>query len=395
MRTIAANYIFPIGRDPIKNGYIKLNDDNVIIDIGVLRNECESTEFYNGIICPGFTNAHCHIELSHLKGLFEKGTGMAGFIRQINDLRTSCDKQNRVDSLSLEMERMYLSGVSNLGDISNCNESFEVKSKSDIYSRSFLEVFGTKAEDVGQIIEEVLALKKEADALGLDAAPTPHSCYTSSRELLLNVSREGLKSGFLSYHSQESDEEEDMIRYGTGALAEDYKSRGLPTPEPCGKSALIYYLEILKELGRESFDENVLLVHNIFTDQQSIDMAKAMLKNCFWVTCPLSNLFIHNKLAPLDLFRKNGLKIALGTDSLSSNDTLSIVDEISCIQQHFPHISLDEILTWTCLNGAEALGRDRITGSFEIGKKPGVVLIENIDFSSMKLTKESKSKRLV
>lgn len=395
MRKIAANYIYPIFRDPIKNGYILLNDEGTVIEIGAIEKEGESTEFYNGILCPGFTNAHCHIELSHLKGMFQKGSGMAGFIRQINSLRSSVDEAGRKEALKRELTSLYASGVTNLGDISNCNESFEAKAASPLFSRTFLEVFGTEAKDVDNIISDVISLKREADLSGIHAAPTPHSCYTSSSELIQAVSSEGLKSGYLSYHNQESHEEDDLIRFGRGALAEEYLGRNLSIPKPCGESPLIYFLNILKKTGKDRFYEKILLVHNVFTDQQSIDMAKQLLANSYWVTCPLSNIFIHNALAPLNLLRKNGVKIALGTDSLSSNDILSIAEEIKCIHKHFPEIDLNEVLTWACLNGAEALGNEEISGSFEIGKKPGVVLIDNIDFNNMKLTNDSKSKRIL
>ena len=75
MRKIAANYIFPIVGEPIKNGYVVFDNNNCVVEIGQLNGECQDTEFYNGILCPGFTNAHTHIELSHLVNLFEQGTG--------------------------------------------------------------------------------------------------------------------------------------------------------------------------------------------------------------------------------------------------------------------------------------------------------------------------------
>lgn len=87
MRRIAANYIFPITSDPIKNGYVDFAEDGSVTEIGQLTSETGSTEFYNGILVPGFTNAHCHIELSHLEGKFREATGMSGFIDQINALR--------------------------------------------------------------------------------------------------------------------------------------------------------------------------------------------------------------------------------------------------------------------------------------------------------------------
>ena len=152
MRTIAAQYIYPLNsQSPIRRGKITLNDEGIITDIGEMVEENESTEFYNGVLAPGFVNTHCHIELSHLKGKFGRSSGMAGFIRQINRLREDATREERLKAIEAEMEQLYRSGVSAMGDISNCDESFEIKAKSPIYTRSFLEVFGTEKKDTADI----------------------------------------------------------------------------------------------------------------------------------------------------------------------------------------------------------------------------------------------------
>lgn len=395
MRKIAAQILYPINSEPIYNGYVKVDDGGTVLEIGQLDKECESTEFYNGILVPGFINSHCHIELSHLQGSFEKFTGMAGFIRQINRLRNSTDESERIERAEMELNNLYDSGVSGMGDISNCDESFEFKSKSKMVTRTFLEVFGTEPGDAPEVIKGVLELEKEAKKIGIEAAPTPHSCYTMSRELLREAAREGLKSGYISYHNQESREEEELLITGTGALADEYRSRGLSTPPVTGDSALIYFIEVLKEIRPEKVDENVLLVHNTCTNRRSVREALNYFKNSFWVICPLSNIFIHRELPPLDMMIEEGATIALGTDSLSSNDNLSIADEIKTIHRYFPQIELETVLKWATINGALAIGAQDKLGSIEVGKKPGIVLIDNIDFVNLRLTEKSTSKRLV
>lgn len=395
MRKIAANYIFPVSSAPIKNGYIAVDDTGVITQIGQLEGECEDTEFYNGILCPGFTNAHCHIELSHLKGHFKEATGMSGFINQINELRLIADKPERIQTIREQMDNLYNQGVSAMGDISNCDESFEIKSHSPMYTRTFLELFGCLPQEAPEVIAQGKELAEKAKAYGIDAALSPHSCYTMSPKLLEMAAQEGLKSGFLSYHSQESQEEEELIISGTGPLAENYKGRGLPTPPVTGQTALLYFLERLLSFSTAPVQGKIMLVHNVATNQQSIEAALTTLAEPYWTICPLSNIFIHRQLPPLDLMRKNKLSICIGTDSLSSNKLLSFVEEIRCLQNHFPHIQLEEILTWACLNGAKALGRESVLGSFEPGKKPGIVLVDNINWESFKLTEQSRSKRIL
>ncbi len=395
MRKIAANYIYPIASEPIKNGYVKLDDNGTIVEIGQLNGECEDTEFYNGILCPGFTNAHSHIELSHLKGLFKEATGMSGFINQINELRSAVEQPERIKLLEEQFNQLYQHGVSAMADISNCSESFAIKAKSPMKTRTFVELFGTLPEEAEEVINSGKELVEKAKEYGINAAITPHACYTMSPQLLARAAQEGLKSGFLSYHSQESPEEEDLLISGTGALAENYKGRNLPTPPVTGKPALLYFLERLLSFSQKPVQGRIILVHNVTTNQESIDAALDTLAEPFWAICPLSNIFIHRQLPDLDLFRKNNLAICLGTDSLSSNKILSITEEIKCLHEHFPHIELYEILVWACLNGAKAIGYEKELGSFEIGKKPGIVLIDNIDWNTFKLTEKSTSRRLV
>jgi cytosine/adenosine deaminase-related metal-dependent hydrolase len=67
--------------------------------------------------------------------------------------------------------------------------------------------------------------------------------------------------------------------------------------------------------------------------------------------------------------------ICIGTDSLASNHTLSVAEEIGVIQKHFPHIPLEKLLQFGTINGAKALKIEDVFGSFEKGKKPGVNLL--------------------
>ncbi|MCI1719443.1 MAG: amidohydrolase family protein [Bacteroidales bacterium] len=413
MRKIAADLLFTTNTEhksfaPIKNGCITIGDKGEILEIRQLSNvevaaAAEKNpkevadggiEFYKGIICPGFVNAHCHIELSHLKGAFEEATGMSGFINQINALRNTVDKQGRLNAMKAEFENFYNQGIAGCADISNCDESFELKKNSPVYFRTFVELFGSEPKDAQDVINGGIKLQEEARAMGLDAAVTPHSCYTISPKLLEMAAQEGLKSGYLSYHSQESQEEEDMIMKGTGALEENYKGRNLSTPPVTGKTALHYFIDRLLSFSKSPVHGKINLIHNVVISQKAIDYAREKLVEPFFTICPLSNIFIHRALPPLELMRRNELTICLGTDSLSSNKVLSMVEEIKCVQEHFPEIPLEEILGWACINGATAIGKEEELGSIAVGKRPGVVLIDNIDFKNFKLTTESKSTRL-
>ncbi|MBQ8061802.1 MAG: amidohydrolase family protein [Bacteroidales bacterium] len=394
MARVAAEYVFTLDRPgAIRNGFVECAPDGTVIAVG----ECDPSKeevFFKGALVPGFVNSHCHVELSYMWKLFRKGTGMAGFIDQINALRDTKPLDEKIADIRHWMEVMWNRGVSAMADISNCDDSFAIKKASPMYTRTFLEVFGTEPEDCGAVMDGVLKLKAVADSFGLDATPTPHACYTMSPQLVTAVSAEGLKTGFLSFHSEETEQEEEMIRTGSGAMWENRKAAGMSVPPVTGQSSLLYFLDRLQEAHPAPFDEHILLVHEVCIDQEGMDAVKKVMMHPFIALCPCSNIFIHNALPPVGLMRSNGLKLTVGTDSLSSNDDLDMVRELHCLQSNFKELELDELLTWACLNGAEFLGKEDELGSLEPGKKPGIVLIENLGPEG-RLTTESCSRRIV
>ena len=393
MKRIAAKYLYTLtSPEPVVNGFVETEDDGTVIGTGMCESPAAEPVFYDGAVVPGFVNAHCHIELSSMKGLFRKGTGMAGFIDQINELRDTKTREEKVRDLTEAMDSLWEQGVVAMADISNGSDSFAIKARHPMYTRTFLEVFGTEPEDCGAVMDGVRRLKETADCFGIDAAPTPHACYTMSPELVTAVSVEGLKSGFLSFHSEETEEEEEMLKYGSGKMWENRVKAGMSVPPVTGKSSLLYFIDRLLAGHPAPFDEHILLVHECCMDQEGIDAAKAVMNHPFVAVCPLSNLFIHNALPPIDLMRRNGLKVCVGTDSLSSNDDLNIVDELYCLQRNFPEVPLGELFTWASRNGAEFLSRPEF-GTLEAGKRPGLVLVDNLDADG-RLTAASKSRRL-
>ena len=387
-----ASFVYTLDAEPIRNGYVEYDDtDGRIVSVGSCGPE---EEVCPGALVPGFVNAHCHIELSHLHKKFRKGTGMAGFIDQINELRDWAGREVKMQLTEQWMDKLWEDGVSAMADISNDDSSFEIKKNHRLYTRTFLEVFGSEPQMCDGVMKEVAELQAIADRIGIDAAPTPHSCYTMSPQLLSASAAKGLESGFLSYHSQESQEEEDLLMSGSGAMYENRKRSGMSTPPVTGESSLKYFLDRLAAVRQAPYDEHILLVHNVCLKQSDIDALKKVMNNPYFAICPLSNLFIHNALPPIALMRENGLDIALGTDSLSSNDDLDMMKELICLHTNFPEVPMSELLQWASLNGARFLGKDGEIGTLTPGKHPGVVLITVIDAEGC-ITDKSRSRRLI
>ena len=170
IKRIAARYVYTLESfEPIRNGFVEYDEDNgTIIRTGI--SEDPSEDIIDGALVPGFVNTHCHVELSHLHGKFYKGSGMAGFIDQINALRDWAGFDVKERLAQEWMDKMWNDGVSAMADISNDDSSFAVKASHKMYTRTFLEVFGSEPEMCDGVMADVAALNALADEKGLEFA---------------------------------------------------------------------------------------------------------------------------------------------------------------------------------------------------------------------------------
>ncbi len=397
MRKIAATYIFPGNRPPLKNGILICENDGSVVDI-VEKNENfkeeAGLEFYSGILCPGFVNAHCHLELSHLKGKVREKTGIGGFIGEINRLRNE-DEETRIKAMNVADRKMWASGIAAVGDISNSDLSLSVKQNSKIKYHTFMEAFGFHPSRAERAFSHAVDVCQKFTSNNLSASVVPHSPYSVSEELFEKIKEEsGRQQGLFSIHNQESEGESEFYVSGTGPIVKHLQENlGIDIShwKPTGESSLKSILKYIPE------NNNLLLVHNTFMGREDLESLKneRSLFNTFFVLCPNSNLYIENHLPPAEYFRNEKLKICLGTDSLASNHGLSVLDEMVTLQRHFSMFSIEELIKWATINGAEALQLDTELGTFEKGKKPGVNLITGINFKTMRFTEKAKVKRLL
>ena len=396
LRKISADKIFPVGSAPIKNGVVVIDKNGTILDIST-REKFDSAELenYTGVLVPGFINTHCHLELSHMKGKIPAGTGLLGFIGNVVKNRKA-DAEVVQDAVEKAENEMLETGVVAVGDISNVTDSFAQKQKGNLYYYTFVEFFDLFQDSNAQKIYEQYSAVYDAMPVTekLKKSKVPHAPYSVSRtlfELLLRHAEHASGSAeTISVHNQETPPEDELFMTKTGGFIDFYKGFNLSTETiPLLKKSSIHYaLEYLSPKNK------TLFVHN--TQAQEADIAAAHQKlgaeNCFWATCPNANIYIENKLPDYRIFIDAGANMTIGTDSLTSNWQLNILEEMKTILQHNPDLEFETVLRWATINGAQALGWDQQLGSFEIGKQPGIVLIENME--NGKLTNQSKSKRL-
>ncbi len=396
MRKIAASYIFPVHRPPIKNGIIVLDDDGTILNLVDTKGELAeqaNLEYYNGILTPGFINAHCHLELSYLYKKVPEHLGLPGFIGAINKLRNTVS-DNGPGAIWQAAQEMYRQGIVAVGDVSNSGVSTSAKKNSNIHYHTFVEAFGFSPERAEKAFLIAEGIYKQLLMNGLRASISPHSPYSVSKPLFRLIKRHAeSNNNIVSIHNQESPDENEFFQTGGGGIASHLKNNiglDLTEWEPTGQSSL---QSALKFLPRKN---NLLLVHNNYTTKADLEVLRNGINPAllFFVVCPNSNLYIENTLPPIDLFMGEKLTICLGTDSLASNHRLSVLAEMVTLQQHFPEIPLTELLAWATINGAKALKMEDTLGTFELGKRPGINLLSGIGLVDLKLTPQSKVKRL-
>ena len=370
--------------DQLFDGYKLLGDQQVLIttEEGIVENIIplneagDNVQRFKGIISPGFINCHCHLELSHMKGMINERTGLTDFVYKVVTER-HLPEEEILNAIEKAEDEMLLNGIVAVGDICNNTLALRQKLKRRIYYHNFIEVSGFNPQIAAQRFERSLEFFKEyaecysnpvATATDKANSIVPHAPYSVADELwdmIINFPGNHL----MTIHNQETVAENEWFIDKKGDFIDFYKKMNIDVSffQAVGKSSLQSYL--LKFLKNQS----LILVHNVHTTEEDLLFAKASGKRISWCFCPNANEYIGGQLPAIDLFIKNDCGIVLGTDSLASNHQLSILEEIKTIGRHFPGIPTDQLLQWATINGAKALQMDKLLGSFEPGKQPGVV----------------------
>ena len=367
-RFLTADWIYPVTNNPARHGVLVMHDDQ-IEDI-ISRNGIpqDKLEYYSGILVPGFINAHCHLELSHLKGKAHTGQGLLSFLKHVVQFRDI--EQSIIDKAIEDADQeMWNNGIQAVGDICNKIDSFQVKSKSRIRYYNFVEMFDFHSEEKSE--EFISPYMETYNKAPHPRSAVPHAPYSVSPKLFKRIRDLNTTGSTVSIHNQETEAEDELFRFGGGEFYNFFTSFGLSLDHfnASGATSLQYCMHHMDP------NQRTLLVHNTHSTKEDIQQALAWSDKLFWVICANANLYIENCLPDLYTFLHSDARMVLGTDSLTSNWQLSILEEMKTIQRFKSFIPFETLLKWATINGAEALGMEADLGSFETGKTPGVVLL--------------------
>ncbi len=388
-RRLKADYLFD-GFELHQNRVLICENDGTVAGIVDETMAGSDLESYTGILSPGFINCHCHLELSHLKGMIPEKQGLVNFVTSVVNVRKQSKELILEAIISAESE-MSKKGIVCVGDICNSGDTIQLKSEKHLDYYNFIEVLGWAPKLAFERYETARKLAQTFIASGSDPEKislSPHAPYSVSDDLWKLIQTD-FSNKTITIHNQESAEENEFFRSSTGDLTRMYSLMNIDSShfKASGSNSLPYFLS---KLGNAS---TVLLVHNTYMEPADLKMALAFTKNIFFCFCPGANLFIENRLPDLKLFQSYHAQIVLGTDSLASNHQLSILEEMKILKKWYPSTSTSNLLLYATSNGAKALSFEERLGDFSRGKKPGIVLIENTQ--GEEITDTTSCRRLI
>ena len=376
----------------LPGNFVLITDaEGAVQDVTAAADAGDDIEKFRGILSPGFINAHCHLELSHMKGFIPEKTGLVDFIFKVVFDRNFEEAEILAAIANAENE-MLQNGIVAVGDICNNTLTIPQKNKHLLRYHNFIEASGFPPSVAEVRFKRSLDFYKEYAALFPASSIVPHAPYSVSPEIFRMIN-DFTNNRILTIHNQETAAENELYEKRHGDFLRLYQTMNIDISffKSSGKSSLQTYLPRLTN------QQSLILVHNVCTTKEDIIFEQHQTSNIknqtFYCHCPNANQYITGLLPDVVLLINQQCNIVLGTDSLASNHQLSILEEMKTLQQNFPHIETKTLLQWATINGAKALQMDKELGSFEKGKTPGIVLIEQA--TEKDLSNASTARRLL
>jgi cytosine/adenosine deaminase-related metal-dependent hydrolase len=394
MQIIAASYLLPISSEPLSGGAIAF-EDGIIKAVGTLKELHRSIsapvlEFPGLVIMPGLVNAHTHLELTHYpswrlrKDLQYTPRTYVDWIIQVIKIKRTLQLQELVASLREGLDISLQAGVTMVGDILSDVRLLPAYGNKPVSGRIYLELIGQGTLDSD--LQGVINGYHEAVPEPFLAGVAPHTPFTVAADYFSAITASATRAGLpITMHLAESREEAAFFHDSTGRIATElypFVGWGSYLPSPLHTTPVGW----INAAG--GFGPDFLAVHGVHLNSADAHIIKQ--SGTSLVLCPRSNQKLDVGQAPAALFKSLGIPLALGTDSLASNDSLSLWDEMRFLMELYPGtFSAEEILEMGTLQGARAIGRGGEAGSLEPGKRADFLLLEPLqELSSADLEKQ-------
>jgi len=382
----AASWLINADAPPVAGGALLVHNGR-IVDTGpldtLLKRHCAPVLEYPGcVLLPGFVNAHTHLELTHFpswrlrSSVDYKPRRFTDWIIQLIKIGRGLTAAEYPPSIQEGMRMCLESGTTAIGEIVTNPEMAALYYNSPLAGRLYFEVLGQEQGHFSKKLAVATAAAHQDDVQALLTGLAPHSPYTIAQEHLAALRDASASHALpLSIHLSESRSETDFIFDGSGDLASSFYpfvgwERFLGHPARCSSTELLDRYGLLTP--------TTLAVHCVHVSVADARIIKS--RGVHIALCPRSNELLDVGRAPVALFKKFGIPLALGTDSLASNNSLSLWDELRFALEIFPDdLTEQDVLRMVTTGAAAALGISVVCGSLEAGKRADFQVVGNCD----------------
>jgi cytosine/adenosine deaminase-related metal-dependent hydrolase len=242
-------------------------------------------------------------------------------------------------------------GTVAVADVSNSLASVGPLRESGLHALVLHEILGFDPAKATHVMDQTKAARAAISSSRsplVRIAVAAHAPHSISRELFALLLSDG---GVKSIHVAESRSEDDFLRDGSGDWRSFLDRRVGPVSFTAPGASPVKYLDALGVLN-----PGLLAVHCVRVDETDAKVLAA--RGAIAVLCPRSNEFLGNGVPPLALLLGNGVRLALGTDSLASCASLDVLEDARLLARSFPRVPKNAILHALTRGGALALGFD-------------------------------------
>lgn len=341
---------------PIENGAVVVEGERVtqVGRFAEMRGG-ETIDLGEVVLLPGLINAHCHLDFTALRGMIAPQKSFADWIRQINGLRRELTEADYLNSIAAGLAEARKWGTTTIANIESMPQLLSRMPETPLRVWWFLELIDVRTDaHPEELVKMGMSLGKQVAHFGL----SPHAPYTASARLTQLAAEQNVP---LTMHVAESREEMRMFRDGRGPLFELLRNLGRPLHD-CGHGET----PLATLLARQPLDERWLLVH--LNELSESDFARLAQGPRFQIAhCPRSSRYFRHAPFPLERLRALEFNLALGTDSLASNQSLDLFSEMRAVRDAHSSLAPREIVEMATTNGARALGQSGALGCIAPG----------------------------
>lgn len=383
---LKARFVAPVDQPVIENGAV-VTRDGLIIEVGRARDLADRTavDFGDAAICPGFVNAHTHLELTHLASRVPPTPDFIDWLRCLyrEAIAYPPTRESVELSISEGIKQSLAAGVTTVGDITRHPQwTRPVMANSMLGGVSFGEVIaiGTRRTKLTERLDAAASRDCENDRVRIGISP--HAPYTvepdglrkcASLNQLIGTNKQQVGAEHPPYriciHAAETLAEAEFTLSRSGPFADYLCELNLWDDEipmsGCGPIELLHRTDLL--------NPSTLIAHaNYVSDDDIVLMARSGASVAY---CPRTHhAFGHPPHRFRDMLAA-GINVSIGTDSLASNPSLSVLDELRFLHQRFPDLQPETLLQLGTICGARALGLASKAGTITPGKWANIVAI--------------------